>query len=1172
MNTLFRHRSWLSKIVGSLTIFTFMVSMLTPLAYATAQEATPDAVMLVTENTAKEGDKVTLCVNDNNWHTIEVADNAVDAHLNNGAFVVDNEHPCPPEVAGGDNEVVLPPSITIDAQKIVCASEDMLPNWQGGADITADTAADFVADHDGCRIERGWEFEWGPQAAADAGPDFIGHAEGYTTFTGSTDIELTDATAQQINVREVLKDGYIPFTNDNENSVSAELWCGSDVLNYDNLEWITNPVAGTTYHCVAFNVPVKIPAENSCTLPDTEVIDEIQKTPAENDETSLQAFLTDAGYTLDVVADQTGIQRWNTVSDKEVTITTTFIDSYAGNGNVFGYYRNGDLSTFTPIFRKGDVAGYESTPEAQKGDTFSATVPVGAGTLGFAIRNFDGQLAEFTFATESALNIEGIDQVLVYNPNDNEYVFGFEDIDHAAGDEGDFNDLVASVSFDCSDVSDEPQQCEIVSDVTNTVVAEGNPSAVEVVPHANWFSAETLGSFAKWIWSALSVSDSSVDEVQTFKKTFTSEGVTAASLQLAADNGFLVKINGEEVVNKFTEEHNYENLTGPIDVADKIIDGTNTIEITVKNQGLLDSTPVSNPAGLLYKLDLSAESCSTEEQIPTTGSIQITKYSCSADVVPNRTDNGVGKTVPETCAPQADASFGYVHGSQTDALPPHPELSESLIPGGVTGQDGVLTISDLPATGRYLVRETDATNLLGLYCEGDGDTNPTNNDNQEITFVPAGGVTKCVAYNKGTSTPPAQCIPEENAGADAAVATQGLTKNGNTVAAARSDANSALGTPDWVPGTSENFFALGFGGTITLSFDKFVTDESGTDFSIYEATNGNYPLEKAKVEVSQDGTTWVDLGVANNTGDLVSEFDLDGSGLSWIKYVKITDTTDAALFGDGGADGFDVDAVVATLQACTQPEDPQDDGDDNDGGDNDTNHAPIAVASADPSSITLPTASTTLSSAGSMDPDGDVLTYTWTYVSGPVNIDPSDVANPAISGLTIAGTYVFKLTVSDGTLSDEAEVTVIVVGPVQKTSGGSSVVGGRGGNGGGQVLGDFTGPAVLGDNACGEYITSYIKLGSKENDPENVKRLQIFLNEYMGTKLVVDGIYGRASYEALKKFQVKEIPEVLTPWIGITLKGPVGTGWVYKTTRRWINMIKCPELNIPRFEKNQLTF
>jgi len=141
---------------------------------------------------------------------------------------------------------------------------------------------------------------------------------------------------------------------------------------------------------------------------------------------------------------------------------------------------------------------------------------------------------------------------------------------------------------------------------------------------------------------------------------------------------------------------------------------------------------------------------------PSIGSIEITKYVCPADTSVIRSANGVGGTVPEGCVPDSGKTFGYVHGEQTDANGPYPELSAPLTAGGATNDSGVLTIGDLPATGRYLVVETNSDNqkipdgdILGLYCVGDGDTSD-NNDNQELTFVPADGTVKCVAYNKAS--------------------------------------------------------------------------------------------------------------------------------------------------------------------------------------------------------------------------------------------------------------------------------------------------------------------------------------------------------------------------------------------------------------------------------------
>lgn len=124
----------------------------------------------------------------------------------------------------------------------------------------------------------------------------------------------------------------------------------------------------------------------------------------------------------------------------------------------------------------------------------------------------------------------------------------------------------------------------------------------------------------------------------------------------------------------------------------------------------------------------------------------------------------------------------------------------------------------------------------------------------------------------------------------------------------------------------------------------------------------------------------------------------------------------------------------------------------------------------------------------------------------------------------------------------------------------------RGGGGGGSVLGASTGPEpqVLGES-CGMYITTYIKLG-QQNDSADVMRLQTFLNEEMGAKLPVNGTYDVATMNVLKAFQVKYKDEVLTPWAnhGLTSdEAANGTGYVYKTTQRWINMLKCAELNLP---------
>ena len=163
--------------------------------------------------------------------------------------------------------------ITIIASKVVCENEEDLPNWgEGGADITISTAADWVSQENSCSFAPGWSFQWGyGGAVSNPGNDFYGEAQGnWNTFgptneDGVASVEIDDIeNVSKIWVREVLQDGYIPFSytntdDNNDNDVSAEMYCASDVLNYDNYDYISNPQPGNDYYCVAFNSPIKTP-------------------------------------------------------------------------------------------------------------------------------------------------------------------------------------------------------------------------------------------------------------------------------------------------------------------------------------------------------------------------------------------------------------------------------------------------------------------------------------------------------------------------------------------------------------------------------------------------------------------------------------------------------------------------------------------------------------------------------------------------------------------------------------------------------------------------------------------------------------------------------------------------------------------------------------------------
>lgn len=142
-------------------------------------------------------------------------------------------------------------------------------------------------------------------------------------------------------------------------------------------------------------------------------------------------------------------------------------------------------------------------------------------------------------------------------------------------------------------------------------------------------------------------------------------------------------------------------------------------------------------------------------------------------------------------------------------------------------------------------------------------------------------------------------------------ATQGLRKDGSAVLPDRSDSTQALGVAEStgaptdspvVPGT---FYALGFGGSLTLGFDNALLNNGGNAGQSFEVTGGGYPDEKVKIEASYDGVNWVTVANA------IARDGAFGLGsLECADAIRLTDVSDVSLF-EPTADGYDVDGVKA---------------------------------------------------------------------------------------------------------------------------------------------------------------------------------------------------------------------------------------------------------------------
>lgn len=81
------------------------------------------------------------------------------------------------------------------------------------------------------------------------------------------------------------------------------------------------------------------------------------------------------------------------------------------------------------------------------------------------------------------------------------------------------------------------------------------------------------------------------------------------------------------------------------------------------------------------------------------------------------------------------------------------------------------------------------------------------------------------------------------------------------------------------------------------------------------------------------------------------------------------------------------------------------------------------------------------------------------------------------------------------------------------------------------------------NNLLCKTFTSNIVLNSKKNDLGEVKLWQAFLNKELNINLPITGFFGKLTFAAVKKFQLKYKDEILTP---LNLKIP--TGQIYKAT------------------------
>ncbi len=950
--------------------------------------------------------------------------------------------------------------VTINAYKVICEDESDLPNWareenypyESGNPLTKQDIIDYVEAREGCEFAEGWDFEWNEPDTDLIPGNHYGWSYDYdsdnawNSFDTSTD-KSGKATVtipyheerSHFWIREVLKQGYLPFSDSDDGtySVSAELICHIDGWKYDNYDRVDNPEDGGEYICVAFNVPV--------------VTIKAQKVVCA-DESDLPNWVThenDPYYSGNFLTKQ-DIKDY--VNDEEN-------NCWFEEGWEFEWGYDGEAETQDGALtgKAGIGKGWHDFDSATGGECSPAIATImdltpsnriwvrevlQDGYLPFAYPNpgWDG--------TDNMVSAELICHTDGWKYDNYDYV-----------DNAEKGNYYYCVAFN---VSEEEKECEdivVVSNEENKVYEVENfkngflgkiGNAVKTFVHKLWTSI----TGAEWIWKTEYVENPTQEEIYGFKKEFDVHGtVSSATLQMAADNSYKVWVN-ECLVGEDDGEHNYADIEEyPVD-SSCFKETGNIIKFKVRNLAGA-SDPEDNPAGLLYRLDIERDTCYIPEEL-------------ACDPTFNLIENGSFEDpVVE------DNSSNW-------------ELYDT-IPGWT------LVEGDYIELQRYAFDSADGKQHLELDSDGG---NPASAIEQEIDTIPGESYQLKFAWSPR---------PESQAD-DSEVNMEVRSEDDTSLLSATIVSGS--GAIDWQYETyyftaeeSKTIIKFSHGGTPN-TYGGLVDDVQvycGVDpdpKGTITAYKHEYKNELELYNLSQtlrDGWTITIEGEGISDDCITGE---DGDGMCIFSELPEGSYTVCEVMKDGWEFEYSITGSWMLVTDYVAEE-------------NDLNSLCVEI---------------------DIENEDAKFVYFYNKKTTP-SLDPVAEASPMAGG----GPIRFPDPRGEvAGVEDEREVEEDEVEDPEE-----------------EVLGEED------EVICGVYLHDHLRYG-RANNPNEVKKLQLFLNTYMGEDLPISGMFGAMTKQAVQRFQERHANEVLTPW---GLEAP--TGYVYLTTKRWINMIVCPELNLP---------